>query len=335
MFPLYLRFKGGKGVATGAGVVFVLLPVPALAGLLTWVAVLCAFGCVSLASLKAAAALCIVRLFSASAPFAGDHLVLTVFCLLVAGLVVVRHHSNIRRLREGTEPRLQDSPNMLRLGKTLHVLALGLWFGSVVFFTFVVGLVVLGAFDRLTASTENRPIWLPVPAGFEKERPSERFPQPLAKEQGRRLFGTAVGPMFVWFYGIQSVCVVLALATAWAWRNHGGRVHRLRVQLLLGCLLLVGVSWWLDWEVSRRRAGRSETSDAVLVALQSSPAAPAELVSRADAARRDFDTWHSYSLWTNMVLLLLVGVALGLAAHLPEVGTHALLETKVEQPDEA
>ena len=332
MFPVYLRFKGGKGVATGAGVVFVLLRIPALAGLTTWVAVLCAFGYVSLASVKAGVAMCIVRLFSIPAPFDREHLVLTLFCLLVAGLVVVRHRSNLQRLRLGTEPRLQDSPNMLRLGKTIHVLSVGTWFGTVVFFT-LVGLLVLISFDRLTASTTDRPIWLPAPAAFDKARPSERFPEPLAKEQGRRLFGVAVVPLFVWFYGIQSVCAVLALATAWAWRERG-RLHRLRAQILLVCIVLVGVSWWLDWEVNRRRFVRSETSDAVLAALQTSSTAPAELVTQADAARKDFDSWHSYSLWTNFAMLALVGVALGMAAHLPEAGTNALLETKLEKPEE-
>ncbi len=42
MFPVYLRFRGGKGVATGAGVVAVLLPVPLLGTLLVWVAVVLA-----------------------------------------------------------------------------------------------------------------------------------------------------------------------------------------------------------------------------------------------------------------------------------------------------
>src|SRR5262249_47203103 len=51
LFPLYLRFHGGKGVATGAGIIVMLLPGPALGALLTWVAVLCASSYVSLASL--------------------------------------------------------------------------------------------------------------------------------------------------------------------------------------------------------------------------------------------------------------------------------------------
>src|SRR4051794_28373906 len=53
LFSIYLRFRGGKGVATGAGVVAVLLPGPALGALLTWVTVVIATRTISLGSLSA------------------------------------------------------------------------------------------------------------------------------------------------------------------------------------------------------------------------------------------------------------------------------------------
>src|SRR5262249_25677299 len=62
LFPVYIRFRGGKGVATGAGVVAVLLPLETLAALLTWLVVVCASRYVSLASLAAAWVLCVLRL---------------------------------------------------------------------------------------------------------------------------------------------------------------------------------------------------------------------------------------------------------------------------------
>src|SRR5438270_8440620 len=77
LFPVYLRFRGGKGVATGAGVVAVLLPVPAVGALLTWVAVLCLTRYVSLASLAAAAILCALRLTLTAEPLAADQRILT------------------------------------------------------------------------------------------------------------------------------------------------------------------------------------------------------------------------------------------------------------------
>src|SRR5438445_4439698 len=62
IFQVYLRFRGGKGVATGAGVVSVLLPWPALGAAPAWIVVLCAYRYVSLASLVAVLALCVLRL---------------------------------------------------------------------------------------------------------------------------------------------------------------------------------------------------------------------------------------------------------------------------------
>src|SRR6516162_6075353 len=62
IFPVWLGFRGGKGVATGAGVVAVLLPVPTLFALLAWATVLAATRFMSLASLTAAAVLCLARL---------------------------------------------------------------------------------------------------------------------------------------------------------------------------------------------------------------------------------------------------------------------------------
>ncbi len=318
MFPVYLRFKGGKGVATGAGVVFVLVTLPASVALFAWVCTLLAFRYVSLASLVAAAVLCVVRVFSASEPFAPEHLVLTGFCFLAGGLVVVRHRGNIDRLRRGTENRIRDSFTMQTFTKIVHVMSLGLWFGTVVFFTFVVGLTLLGTFDRLTDPTVNpqRPVWLPMPPGFEKDPPSDRFPSPLAKEQGRRLFGVAVGSLFIWYFGIQTVCAILALATAVPW-SRTSKVHRFRTGVLALALLTVGVNWWLDWEVNARRTVRSDTSDKVLLALRDQSMAPPDLVRAADSARADFDRWHTYSLFANFATLLLVTVAMALAAKLP------------------
>src|SRR5260370_1379949 len=100
LFPVYLGFRGGKGVATGAGVVAFLLPGAALAALLIWVATVCATRYVSLSSLAAATTLCIVRVWTtaASRPLSRDQCILTLFCFLAMGLVFLRHHANIARL---------------------------------------------------------------------------------------------------------------------------------------------------------------------------------------------------------------------------------------------
>ncbi len=109
LFPIYLRFRGGKGVATGAGVVAVLMPLPALAALAVWLVVVLLTRYVSLASILAAAALCIAQILlvlMASKPWQMPQIIVTIFCLIAAGLVVARHLANIRRLFAGTENRL-------------------------------------------------------------------------------------------------------------------------------------------------------------------------------------------------------------------------------------
>ncbi len=195
------------------------------------------------------------------------------------------------------------------LARILHVVAVGLWFGASVFFTFVVGLSLFGTFERLTGlPAEDRPAWLPVPPAMSGQRPSAAFPEPLRKEQGSRLAGAAVGPMFFWYYAIQVACGAVALATALAWRRLGG-VHRLRA-LTLGLALAGALAgWWLERRVEGLRVARSEASDWVLAGQGPS--------SSADEARAEFGRWHTYSLGANLLTVGLVTIAIVLAAFLP------------------
>lgn len=103
-FPIWLRFKGGKGVATSAGAIFGVMPIAAIAIFLVWVAIFFATRYVSLASILAAAVLPIVIAVSVwSGRTRG--MVLFYFSLAMTLLVVWRHRSNISRLLSGTEPR--------------------------------------------------------------------------------------------------------------------------------------------------------------------------------------------------------------------------------------
>ena len=163
LFPVYLRFRGGKGVATGAGVVVILTPVPAAFALLCWIAVLVVTRFVSVSSLLACALLCIARFAFTAEPYWGrEHLVVTLFCLSAVVLVFVRHHANLRRLLQGTEHRLPETPAMLLLGKTVHVLAVGLWFGTAVFFV-IVGLLLFGNFEREATNSDEPTRFLGAP----------------------------------------------------------------------------------------------------------------------------------------------------------------------------
>src|SRR5438874_758136 len=88
LFSPWLGFRGGKGVATAAGVVAVLVPLPALGAVGVWVVLLAAFRYVSAASVAAALALCGFYLAGTPAPFDAEHLARTLFCGVAAVLVV-------------------------------------------------------------------------------------------------------------------------------------------------------------------------------------------------------------------------------------------------------
>jgi acyl-phosphate glycerol 3-phosphate acyltransferase len=315
LFPIYLHFRGGKGVATGAGVVAVLLPMPFLVGLLTWVAVLCATHYVSLASLAAAGALCLARLGLAAEPLAPENSLVTAFCFVAATLVVLRHWANLGRLLRGNENRLRDSPTMQSLTRTLHVLSLGLWFGSSVFFSFVVGLSLFSTFQPLGQDVAHRPKWLPLAKEFEKrDLEDPRLDGP--KEQGTRVAGAAVTPMFPWYFLMQGLCGLIAVGTAVGLsRGRPERIHRLRVTLLLLAVATVIIGWPLEHKVSELRGPRYAAMDEYLKSDTS------DIAARKNAALdaiREFGTWHTISLFLNFATIALVTVAMMLAARLPE-----------------
>jgi acyl phosphate:glycerol-3-phosphate acyltransferase len=99
MFPIWLGFRGGKGVATALGAVLVLAWPVALVAAVLWLAVALLFHYSSLAALIAAVA------GAAFAPFVVDQATALVIAV-IALLIIVRHHANIRRLLAGTESRI-------------------------------------------------------------------------------------------------------------------------------------------------------------------------------------------------------------------------------------
>lgn len=111
MFSLFLGFKGGKGVATSAGVVLGFFPYftfPAIVALAVWGVIFKQTRIVSLASIIAAllfplAYICFAVLRGWN--LFGEQLPLLVFALLMALMIVYRHRANIGRLRAGTEYR--------------------------------------------------------------------------------------------------------------------------------------------------------------------------------------------------------------------------------------
>ncbi|MCI5210738.1 MAG: glycerol-3-phosphate acyltransferase, partial [Candidatus Electrothrix sp. ATG2] len=97
MFPIYLGFKGGKGVATGLGVFLSLAPLAVLFSLVVFIATVAATGFVSLASLLASAVVLPCLYFLAVPTW---NLILASFVVV---MIWIKHHENIGRLLKGTE----------------------------------------------------------------------------------------------------------------------------------------------------------------------------------------------------------------------------------------
>lgn len=103
-FPVWLKFKGGKGVATSAGALLGLTPLAAVAGLLLWVVVFWLTRYVSLASVLTALALpLLILLMHSRDQSPAKPLFHAAVCL--AAVIIWRHRSNLIRLMRGTEPR--------------------------------------------------------------------------------------------------------------------------------------------------------------------------------------------------------------------------------------
>lgn len=101
-FPVWLKFKGGKGVATSFGVIFMFYPLASILGGVVWYCVMKVSRYVSLASMISLASTPIwLKLFGADISY------IVASCFL-AFLTIVRHHANIRRLLAGTEHKVGE-----------------------------------------------------------------------------------------------------------------------------------------------------------------------------------------------------------------------------------
>lgn len=103
MFPVWLRFHGGKGVATATGAFLALDPVSVAASIIIFFIVLLTARFVSLASIVSAASFPVFLRFLSHAPFWT-----TVVSIVISILIIVKHHSNIARIAQGTERRIGD-----------------------------------------------------------------------------------------------------------------------------------------------------------------------------------------------------------------------------------
>jgi hypothetical protein len=113
------------------------------------------------------------------------------------------------------------------LARIVHVLAVGLWFGAGVFFSFIAAPTLFATLDTNT-------------------------------------FGIAVGPLFPPYFALQGVCAVIGLATALGWQKQhpGVRVHRWRVVVLLIAALALLAGWPVAGKVSELRSARDSSEAA-------------------------------------------------------------------------
>jgi hypothetical protein len=158
-----------------------------------------------------------------------------------------------------------------------------------------------------------------MPEQLDRKPPSPKFPDPLSKEQGSRLAGHLVSPMFPWFFGTQLLCGAVAFLTSLAWwRTTTGKV---RITLLALALVLTCFGWILEAQIHEMRGPRNNETDTVIAlmvnAQKASPGEVQAALGRAEAARATFGMWHGVSMLINLLTILLVLPALALAGVLP------------------
>jgi len=100
LYPVFFGFRGGKGVATLLGTMLGLSPLILGLSLVAWVIILLTSGYVGLASIGAGVAAALVAIFWSPGSLTSP---ISLFCLLMAALVIYTHRANIQRLREGSE----------------------------------------------------------------------------------------------------------------------------------------------------------------------------------------------------------------------------------------
>lgn len=103
-FTFWLKFKGGKGIATTAGTMLPLVPIALLVSVALWIILFKGTRYVSIASIAAAVVIPIVEFIRAMITSTWNWPVL-IYCLILSILAVWKHRSNIKRLMDGTESR--------------------------------------------------------------------------------------------------------------------------------------------------------------------------------------------------------------------------------------
>jgi glycerol-3-phosphate acyltransferase PlsY len=107
MFTIFLKFKGGKGVATGVGGFLPISWIAVVGALGVWIITVAAFRYVSLGSMLASLSLPFLIYFLYDVPPGDAQMTVVLGATAAAVLILLKHHENIRRLTAGREPKLK------------------------------------------------------------------------------------------------------------------------------------------------------------------------------------------------------------------------------------
>jgi acyl phosphate:glycerol-3-phosphate acyltransferase len=278
-FPFYLNFRGGKGVATGFGAMLILLPVPALVAIVVWLSVVAICRYVSLASVLAMLAFMVsYTVLHPLHELFTTYLMPSLFTYMGCSMVVLKHHGNLRRLRAGTENRMDDRPTLSQLSNSIHALSLGWLFGASLFLQFIAGLSVFATFPEVIANApSDRTANVAISAGLNDVH---------KKDLASALAGAAIGPMFPPYFRLSALAATLALIGGW-------HSPRWRFRMLLVLWFFVVGNALIAGEVSQLRLERF--SDVAEIATQ---------------AKANFGRWHLISLALSMLTCVLATVGL-------------------------
>lgn len=106
-FPLYLGFRGGKGVSTSLGAMCALDPIASLVSVAVFLLTLVASRMVSLSAILGAAGFAATYFLRVGTPWSPDHLAMSIAVIGLGTLLVWRHRANLNRIARGTEPRIR------------------------------------------------------------------------------------------------------------------------------------------------------------------------------------------------------------------------------------
>jgi acyl-phosphate glycerol 3-phosphate acyltransferase len=135
-FPIYLKFRGGKGVATSLGTVLALDPIACAVALVVFAGSLLVTRYVSLSSLVGGLAFVAAHFVRDSSPLSREHIAMSLFSIAVLVLLFVRHRGNLVRIWAGTERRVSLHRGKPSAGGQAHPSGKVVW-------AVVAGLVVI------------------------------------------------------------------------------------------------------------------------------------------------------------------------------------------------